>query len=57
MSGKTIEKPDTSKWWACACVKRDRKGKMSHIKLHPPTTRKCKTCGAKSLRFGGASNG
>lgn len=33
-------------YWPCACVKRDRKGNMTHIKMHPPTAKKCKTCDA-----------
>lgn len=31
--------------WPCACVKRERGGRMSHIKLHHPDIRECKKCG------------
>jgi hypothetical protein len=32
-------------WWICACVKRDRKGRMTHIAYNPPTRKKCGRCG------------
>lgn len=31
--------------WPCCCVKR-KKGVMTHIKRHPPTTKKCRVCKA-----------
>ena len=31
-------------YWPCACVKRDRRGVMTHIKLLPPNIRKCNVC-------------
>jgi hypothetical protein len=34
-------------YWACACVKRDDAGRMTHIGMQPPRRRKCKECGAK----------
>lgn len=33
-------------YWPCACVKRDKAQNMTHIKFHPPTTKKCKVCEA-----------
>ena len=35
--------------WACACVRRDRRGKIKAIKLHPMTTKSCKVCGSKQF--------
>ncbi len=47
--------PDTSKeltsevtpetHWPCACVKRERNGKMKAIKLHPLAVKYCRECG------------
>lgn len=38
---------DTTDWWPCACVKGGGNGKPStHIKLHHPSRRKCRVCGA-----------
>jgi len=37
----------TKTHWACACVKRDRDGKLSAIKLHSQRHVWCPTCGAK----------
>jgi hypothetical protein len=37
---------DTSKYWPCACVKRDRDGNWTHIKLNHPSLKRCKVCGA-----------
>lgn len=37
--------PKRDDWWPCACVKRTRKGRMSHIKLHHPSAKKCRACG------------
>lgn len=34
-------------YWPCACVKRDKAGTMSHIKLNPPRCRVCRTCKCK----------
>jgi hypothetical protein len=28
-------------------VKRDKSGRITHIKEHPPTSEQCKKCGAK----------
>jgi hypothetical protein len=39
---KPVSKDD---YWACACVKRDRRGNMKAIKLHHPAQEKCRTCG------------
>ena len=35
--------------WACACVRRDRHGKIKAIKLHPMTTKSCRVCGSKQF--------
>lgn len=32
-------------YWPCACVKRNRTGKMTHIKLLPPEKERCRVCG------------
>jgi len=32
-------------YWPCACVKRDRKRHMTHIKAHHPSVQKCRVCG------------
>lgn len=37
---------EKANYWPCACVKRNRDGLMTHIKLLPPTERKCRVCGA-----------
>jgi hypothetical protein len=34
------------KGWPCACVKRDRKGRMTHIRLNAPEVERCRRCGA-----------
>ena len=31
--------------WPCACVKRDAKGKATHIKLNAPLVKRCRKCG------------
>jgi hypothetical protein len=33
-------------YWPCACIKRNRKGELTHIKAHPPSRKKCRKCGA-----------
>jgi hypothetical protein len=33
-------------YWPCACVKRDKAGNMSHIKLHHKSKSECRVCGA-----------
>jgi hypothetical protein len=38
---------DASLHWPCACVKRNSKGKMTHIKLNPPAMRVCSACKCK----------
>lgn len=46
LNQKRNQPPDD--WWPCACVKGGnwRKGKPStHIKLHSPSTKKCRVCG------------
>lgn len=30
--------------WPCACVKRNRKGQMTHIKLNHPSLKRCSRC-------------
>ena len=32
-------------WWVCACVKRDKAGRMKAIKRHSPQTKRCRVCG------------
>lgn len=34
------------KMWVCACVKRDRKGVMTHLKAHDRSVKKCRKCGS-----------
>jgi hypothetical protein len=31
-------------WWPCACVKRNRRGQMTHFAAHPPTQKRCSRC-------------
>jgi hypothetical protein len=31
--------------WPCACLKRNRKRQMTHIKLNHPSLKKCRQCG------------
>lgn len=48
--GRAEEMPEPKNiadWWVCACVMRDREHNLSHIKLHPPSTKKCSVCKAK----------
>ena len=47
MEQKERKAMSTEVTWPCACVKRDRKGNMTHIKLHSEKSRSCKKCGAK----------
>ena len=35
--------------WACACVKRDRKGQLKSIKLHTVAVKSCPVCGCKQI--------
>lgn len=30
--------------WACACVKRDAAGRMTHIKMNHPKSNRCRKC-------------
>ncbi len=36
---------DESKW-PCACVRRDAKGNLTHVKVHAVTVPSCRRCGA-----------
>lgn len=36
---------DTSEYWPCACVKRDKDGHLTHIKGHARAVAKCRRCG------------
>ena len=36
---------EVERMWPCACVKRDRRGNMTAIKLHSPFVKKCRACG------------
>lgn len=41
-----IVKPENQEnYWVCACVKRDRKGRMTHIKENHRSVAKCRRCG------------
>jgi hypothetical protein len=54
MSNQKQEVPNTEDYWPCACVKRDRAGNMTHIKLNHnsvPKCRKCKATRANAERF------
>lgn len=33
--------------WPCACVKRDGKGNLTHIKMNDPSVKKCSVCKCK----------
>jgi hypothetical protein len=33
-------------YWPCACVKRDRAGRLTHIKQHHRTVERCQRCGS-----------
>lgn len=44
-------------WWPCACVKGGsvKKSRPStHIKMHPPTTKRCRKCGVTKQEYDGA---
>jgi hypothetical protein len=32
-------------YWVCACVKRTRRGVLTHLKCHAPTVDRCRVCG------------
>lgn len=34
-------------YWPCACVKRDRKGRMTALKVNSHNVSRCRVCGAK----------
>jgi hypothetical protein len=34
-------------WWICACVKRNRKGDMTHIRNNSFEVLACRSCGTK----------
>lgn len=36
-----------STYWACACVKRDKDGKLKAIKLNPNSRFSCRVCGSR----------
>ncbi len=38
--------PPTEGDWACACVKRDRAGRLTHICINDATLDRCSRCGA-----------
>ena len=42
--------------WPCACVKRDRAGRLKAIKLHPNSVQRCPVCGAKQCTLLKAPN-
>lgn len=42
MSESTIKETG----WPCACVKRDRKGNLTHIRVNDASVRKCRDCGS-----------
>lgn len=37
--------------WPCACVRRDRSGNMTHIKINAARVKQCRKCGSKRPRF------
>lgn len=41
----TMKQPDESTHWVCACVKRDKQKKLSHIKMNPMSLKRCRVCG------------
>lgn len=41
-------------WWVCACVKGGsikHRRPSTHIKMHPPTTVKCRKCGCTKAGY------
>ena len=42
-----MSKANTDGYWPCACVKRNRAGNMTHIKLNHPLLKSCAKCKAK----------
>ena len=41
-----FQRKQVEKMWVCACVKRDRKGQMTHLKVHDRSVVKCRQCGS-----------
>lgn len=31
--------------WPCACVRRNAQGVITHLKMHGPSQKRCRTCG------------
>jgi hypothetical protein len=48
---------DFDKWWPCACVRRNRKGQITGIKMHPPKTLTCRVCGCSQRPSHKPNNG
>lgn len=36
-------------YWVCACVRRDKRGNMTAIKMNPPMSKRCRACGTTKL--------
>lgn len=41
--------------WPCACVRRGKDGKMTHIRVNSPALSKCNVCGVKRPNDGSAT--
>ena len=41
---KTSAEAEHFGWWVCACVKRDRTGRLTHLKMNAPTVTVCRKC-------------
>jgi len=44
-----MSEPTLETHWPCACVKRGRDGKLSHIKMNPVSRKRCPVCKCKPL--------
>lgn len=36
-----------SEYWVCACVRRDRSGRMTGLKFNHPDVKRCRKCGSE----------
>lgn len=43
-------------YWPCACVKRDREGNMTHVRLNSPLIKRCRKCHATNPKLDDSPN-
>lgn len=46
VKGSVDDIRNASDYWPCACVRRDRRGRLTHVKLQPDSVAECRSCHA-----------